>query len=242
MIVLNFDWFSRADDGRVAALLECADRVDLVVIDEVQFLKNPEAKRSKHVHVLLATLRERNANLRLLIMSATPIANTPKEGWDLLRQFVDPDLGEPSMAPLAERAALHQHFVSIPSVRHRIDLGVMMTETRREVAVAVADCEDLVAQFRARHGDATPLEVELFLTHHRLPTIVEEVKKSFAKGDKVLVFTNYIGGNPDSELPGDGIPSKRRRIGDEVRACPFFGSAASLLLVIDYCGVHVPST
>ena len=108
-VLLNYDKLGHGVPPRVRERLEkcrlpeerqaclgpfCAQRaqaladklpIDLIVLDEVQNVKNESATRTVQLQKLIEAARERNPELRVLALSATPFANDPKEAWDVLK-------------------------------------------------------------------------------------------------------------------------------------------------------------
>ena len=78
--VTNYESLSKivgAVDGRM--------RIAMLVIDEAHYIKNPEAKRTKYIHLL------EDESERILMMTGTPLENKVDEMCELIG-FVRPDL------------------------------------------------------------------------------------------------------------------------------------------------------
>ena len=78
--VTNYESLSKiigAVDGQM--------KIDMLVIDEAHYIKNPEAKRTKYIHTL------EDESERILMMTGTPLENKVDEMCELIG-FVRPDL------------------------------------------------------------------------------------------------------------------------------------------------------
>ena len=87
-VVLNYDKFSQ-DDSQDLILKLVKEKIDFVVLDEVQFVKRrdkaEESQRRHNLGVLLTEARKKNSQLKVIGMSATPVTNNLEEGKSLLQ-------------------------------------------------------------------------------------------------------------------------------------------------------------
>jgi superfamily II DNA or RNA helicase len=89
-LVLNYDKFSQ-DDSQDLMLKLVKQRIDFVVLDELQFIKRRhgdkkiESQRRHNLGVLLTEARIKNDQIKVIGMSATPIINDLEEGKSLLQ-------------------------------------------------------------------------------------------------------------------------------------------------------------
>ena len=110
-ILLNYEQFQTT--GRqhlVERLLAC--RLDEIVLDEVQFVKQrgqKESSRRKSITALLTGAERDNPALCVLVMSATPVINNLVEGKTLVELLLGKSLPELGTIPTVDNAlALHR--------------------------------------------------------------------------------------------------------------------------------------
>ena len=58
---------------------------DTIVLDEVHLIKSADSKRNTQISALIQRARENNPELKLLLMSATPIVNNLDEGKEIIK-------------------------------------------------------------------------------------------------------------------------------------------------------------
>ena len=87
-LVLNYEMFQQADSPRRVRRLVERETIDLVVVDELHHAKQRQiegmSQRRRTLLGLLTAADERNRNLRVLGLSATPVINNLQEGKSLL--------------------------------------------------------------------------------------------------------------------------------------------------------------
>lgn len=85
-LILNYDKFSQPESpDMILGLVK--QRIDFVILGEVHFVKRRDEEsslRRKNLSGLMTYVRNRNKNLKVLALSATPIVNSLMEGRSLL--------------------------------------------------------------------------------------------------------------------------------------------------------------
>ena len=181
-LVVNYEHLQRADAPAELSILAGTGRVGMVVIDEVHQAKQRDERtlslRRANLQSFVDAAALRNAGLRVLGMSATPVINTVTEGASLLRLVtgVDPQVGaEPSVANCMH---LHQGLV-----RHGIRWMPTYDSALAYQEVAV-DCSSELAELRQLPPRSGVLAIEQVLTKARLRALVGLV------APKTLVYTH----------------------------------------------------
>jgi len=92
--VINYDKFSRESAELIIDYAkEMQGHIDMVILDEAQYIKQREevsmSARRRNVELLLTTLRQKNPDLKLLVLTATPVINNIREGVKLLEMVAD---------------------------------------------------------------------------------------------------------------------------------------------------------
>jgi hypothetical protein len=186
-LVLNYEAFQQPDSAeRVRALVE-REVIDFVIVDEIHYAKQRTvediSRRRQMVAALTSLAGERNPDLHVLGMSATPVINNLQEGKsmvELVSGVAHDELDTRPTVPNCMR--LHQRLVTL-GIRWMpaYDLGY----EQREIEV---DCGAFIDEIRALGQSGTPLALEQVLTRARLPVIREHIQP------KTLIYTHYVQG------------------------------------------------
>jgi hypothetical protein len=185
-LVLNYEAFQQPDSAERVRTLGERERIDFVIVDEIHYAKQRSedmSQRRQLVAALTSLAAERNPDLHVLGMSATPVINNLQEGKsmvELVSGLAHEDLDTRPTVPNC--MALHQRLVTL-GIRWmpEYDLGY----EQREVAV---DCGAFVNEIRALGRNGTPLALEQILTRARLPVIRAHIEP------KTLIYTHYVQG------------------------------------------------
>ena len=184
-LVLNYEAFQQPDSaGRVAALV-AREPIDFIVIDEVHFAKQRHAEnmsqRRKLVTALAAAARERNPDVRLLGMSATPVINNLQEGRSLVELVTGVQHQDLATRPTVPNCmAMHQALMRL-GLRWKPNYDPVEAIEHVEI-----DCADFLDEIRGLGQEGRPLALEEILTRARLPVILEHIRP------KTLIYTHYI--------------------------------------------------
>jgi hypothetical protein len=183
-IILNHEMFQQPSTASdIRQLLE-RYKMDLVIVDEIHRCKqrnDDPSKRRQMVLALITNAAEKNPDLHVLGMSATPIINNLKEGKSLVELITGverTDLGE--KATINNCMRLHQAFVTL-GIRSRVKPKIKINR----VTIPV-DCTDLVDEIR--ENGTSVLKMEQILTSARLPIILSEIRP------KTIIYTHYVDG------------------------------------------------
>lgn len=122
-LILNFESFQQAWSEELVSLLVSKYQIDLIVLDEVQSVRqrtvNRESKRRHLVRQLIDAAEIKNPDLYVLGMSATPVINNLHEGKTLLELVLGEDLDQLQTKPTVDNAIqVHQKLV-IHGFRYR---------------------------------------------------------------------------------------------------------------------------
>ena len=190
-LVMNFEQFQQPDsEARLVAFLN-EHVVDFIVVDEIHFAKQRHAtdmsRRKRLVQGLIVKSGERNAELRVLGMSGTPVINELQEGKSLVEMITGHRHDElETKATVQNCMRLYQRLVTL-GTRWRPDYEFQLEEKRVEV-----DCVEHLDEIRAV-ARGTVLEMERVLTKVRIPVIIEQLEP----GTKTLIYTHYVQGIVD---------------------------------------------
>jgi transcription elongation factor Elf1 len=180
-IILNHEMFQQPSTA--ANIRQLLDRytIDLIVVDEIHRCKqrsDDPSKRRQMVLALITNAAEKNPDLHVLGMSATPVINNLKEGKSLVELVTGverSDIGE--KATLNNCMRLHQAFATL-GIRSRVKPKISINR----VTVPV-DCTHLVDEIR--ENGTSILKMEQILTSARIPEILKELRP------KTIIYTHY---------------------------------------------------
>jgi superfamily II DNA or RNA helicase len=190
-LILNYEAFQQPDSAESVRALVGRVRIDFVIVDEIHFTKQRVVENMslrKQLVTALATLAaERNSELYVLGMSATPVINNLQEGKsmvELISGLAHDELD--TRTTVANCMKLYQRLLVL-GIRWMPDYKKLLGYECKEERVEV-DCSAFLDEIRAFGENGTPLALEQVLTRARLPVIRRHIKK------KTLIYTHYIAG------------------------------------------------
>ncbi len=180
-LILNYEFFQQStSESKLKKLIEkCA--IDFIVIDEIhqskQRVQQKISKRKILVASFLSEASDKNLNLSILGMSATPVINNLFEGKTLLELITGIYHDElNTLATPSNCIALYKKFVS-HGIRYLPDYK-MQFNLKKELI----DCSD---QFDEIKEHKSWVELEGILTRAKLPFILDQLRP------KTIVYTHY---------------------------------------------------
>ncbi|PZF66716.1 ATP-dependent helicase [Curtobacterium sp. MCPF17_047] len=197
-------------------------RFAAVIVDEAHYVKNPDAKRTKHTRALL----ERSD--RALLMSGTPLENRVEE-FRVLIDHIRPDLrvdedDDPltfrkQIAPVYLRRSQEDVLTELPElveVEEWTDLTP--AESARYAAALDSDNFHTMRQLAILDGDASS----------KIASLRDVIAEARSTGRKTIVFSHYravleavlasVDGTVFGPLSGSTSPSGRQDMIDEFSA------------------------
>jgi hypothetical protein len=185
-LVLNYEAFQQPDSAERVRSLVAGEPIDFIIVDEIHFAKQRTedmSQRRRLVAALTTLAAERNPELHVLGMSATPVINNLQEGKSMIELVSGLAHDELDTRPTVPNCmALHQRLVALgirwmPAYQLRYE--------QREIEV---DCGPFVDEIRSLGAAGTPLALEQVLTRARLPIIRAHIEP------KTLIYTHYVQG------------------------------------------------
>ena len=184
-VVLNFEAFQQPGSSNMVRALAEQNKIDFIVLDEIHSVKQrafAETKRRQVIGGLLSLASERNPDLRVLGMSATPVVNNLKEAVSLIEMVSGttyPDLE--TGATIANAVAVHEKLVVL-GVRYKPRYDLQVRTVYKELSG-----DDIVDKLGSvKKGDV--LGIEQILTSAKLNYIVDSSRPG------TIVFTIYVEG------------------------------------------------
>ncbi|MFC1745908.1 zinc-ribbon domain-containing protein, partial [Candidatus Riflebacteria bacterium] len=184
-LILNYEMFQQPySESEIYKFLE-REKVDFIVIDEIHFAKKRHRENMSHRRKMVSSFiqgaREKNDELYVLGMSATPVINNLVEGKsmvELVTGLMHDDLETKDTVPNAMR--LHQKLATL-GIRWMPEYDIECKEETIPV-----DCHDYLGEIRELGDKSHPILLEKILTRARIPTILEHIEP------KTLIYTYYI--------------------------------------------------
>ncbi len=186
-LILNYEMFQQPNSPDWVRCLINTEQIDFIVIDEIHYTKQRQvedmSRRKQLISALITCANERNPNLHVIGMSATPVINNLQEGKSLVEMVTGVAHNELDIRPTIPNCMkLHQRLVTL-GIRWMPEYNLEYEQI--EIPV---DCGDFINEIRALGKNGTPLELEKVFTHARLPVIRQQIQP------KTLIYTHYIQG------------------------------------------------
>jgi hypothetical protein len=185
-LVLNFETFQQPDSAAMVRRLVEKHQIDFVVLDEIQSVKQrtPKvtSKRRQVVSGLLSAASERNPDLCVLGMSATPVINNLYEAKALLELVKGVEFSDlQTYSSIANASAMHEKLI-LYGIRYRPQYAQTIETTLHEIPGA-----DYLPRLRGLKKGAI-LDLERVLLDAKLETIIGALKKG------TLIYMHYLTG------------------------------------------------
>jgi hypothetical protein len=186
-LIVNYEMFQQPNSPDLIRSFLEKEFINFIVIDEIHYTKQRQvqdmSRRKELVTALITTTAERNPNLHVIGMSATPVINNIQEGKSLIEMVTGVAHNELDIRPTIDNCMrLHQRLVTL-GIRWMPEYNI----DYEQIEIPV-DCGDYIEEIHALGGNGTPLQLEKILTVARLPVIRQHIQP------KTLIYTHYIQG------------------------------------------------
>ncbi len=202
---INYDRFNQ--DRLADPLLEQLkdQKVDLLVLDEAQKVKNRKddnnvnerekngSKTRQSIIKLIKQFRKVNPNLKIIMLSATPVVNNVREAISIWEMLTDSTLAISGQTNIKNAMKVYIEFLPY-SVRYepKYDIDVVQTPIICEGYLPDSMSDETKSELSF-------LEIEQYLTEARIPKMVERAKQIF-KDDpeaRILIYSDMKTGIVD---------------------------------------------
>lgn len=189
VLILNYESFQQDWTEELILCLTQGQRIDFVVLDEVQLARQRMASRESYrremIEELITQASKRNPELRVLGMSATPVVNNLHEAKKMLELVLGQDLKDlPVSSSLANAVNVHMLLKRI-GIRHRPGYE-MQTDIRTPFLDGMHLLEELES---ISPGNILALEQAVLAPKLAyLPTVLRP---------GTMIYTNYVSGIVD---------------------------------------------
>jgi superfamily II DNA or RNA helicase len=185
-LVMNFETFQQPDSVAMVQNLVEKHQIDFVVLDEIQSVKQRTprvtSKRRQVVSGLLSAASEKNPDLCVLGMSATPVINNLYEAKALLELVKGVEFNDlNTFSSIANASAMHEKLI-LYGIRYRPEYKQSIETEFKEIA----GNEYLSRLHKVKKGAI--LDLEKVLLDAKIETIVASLRKG------MLIYTHYLTG------------------------------------------------
>jgi len=185
-LVLNFETFQQPDSAAMVRRLVEKHQIDFVVLDEIQSVKQRtpkvSSKRRQVVSGLLSAASERNPDLCVLGMSATPVINNLYEAKALLELVKGVEFSDlQTYSSIANASAMYEKLI-LHGIRYRPQYAQTIETTLHDIPGAA-----YLPRLRVLKKGAI-LDLERVLLDAKLETIIGALQKG------TLIYTHYLTG------------------------------------------------
>jgi len=182
-IILNFESFQQIDSASMVQSIVNNHDIDMIVVDEVHCVKqtaNISSKRRQVIGGLLSLATEKNPDLRVLGMSATPVVNNLFEAVSLLEMVTGKKYDElDTRATIGNAIAIHEKL-TLNGVRYKPKYKMQLSEKCIEIFAPHL----LSRLVKIKKGDV--LGFEQILLESKIDTILSELRPG------TLIYTIYV--------------------------------------------------
>ena len=196
--IVNYDQFSQTKNGEMMQKQLMGKKIELFVLDESQMVKNryeteeQASKRRDKIIAILNNLRLQNQNMRVLMLSATPIVNNVKEFMSLHKMLSGTDLAQHGMSGYTNvKNGARMYVESQPfSLRYEAKYDI---DIEQPITECFGFLPDEMSDDTARE---TPfIQLETFLTEVRIPYMLKKFREIREKNpnEKLVLYTHYVG-------------------------------------------------
>ncbi len=187
--ILNYDKFSRKLGEKIVKDIQ-SQPIDMVILDEAQNIKQREenprmvSKRKKIIEKMIKDLRKRNSDLKVVVLTATPVINNVREGVKLLEMMTGRQMPHlKTRNTLRNASRLYTEFLEY-TMRWTPKYNIKKIE---EPIYCQSKIPDNMPPETVRELNWNGFE--RICTKDRIPKIIEVLKKS---DGQAIIYTEYV--------------------------------------------------
>ena len=191
-LIINYDMLP-GKEGTVKTLIG-SNRVDMLVIDEVHYVKEREgvdASQRRTILLGISTEASRvNPKLAVLAMSATPVVNDLHEARSLMEMVEGVKLSDIKVKSTVDNAlAIYRRLI-----RHGTRWMPNYTAHKHEIKIPIDGADNLIDEVRELPSKKpSPSEMDQLMLSAKLEYIVTQCRKP----GRTLIYTYYVTGIVD---------------------------------------------
>ena len=183
-LILNYETFQLGDGDYIVSELLKNNTVDYIVLDEVQNVKQrnikEESTRRNVINKLVIHSKEKNKDVHILAMSATPVINNLTEPKKLIELLSGESHDDLEVKESIINGVEMYKYLTRYGIRYKPDYSIAVNEN-----IIHSDGIDLVDELKSvTKGSA--IGFEKVLINKKLDSLKEHIKKG------TLIYTHYV--------------------------------------------------
>ena len=188
-LILNYETFQLGDGDYIVKELLENNRIDYIVLDEVQNVKQrnvkEESTRRNVINKLVIHSKKKNPNLHLMAMSATPIINNLTEPKKLIELLSGESHKELEVKDSIINGIEMYKYLTRYGIRYKPDYSISVKEN-----IIKSDGQHLINKLK-KVPKGSPIGFEKVLIGTKLDSVKDYIKKG------TLIYTHYVTGLVD---------------------------------------------
>jgi len=200
--VINYDKFNNVTSANtVVKQFISRNSVDMIILDESHRVKSAKEDEKedtatrRNVSLLINELRKDSRNLKVLMLSATPVVNKISEGKSLLEMGTGTDYTFSTYPTVLNASKLYTEFQ--PYCMRWVKQYPIDQRGKDDPIIVRAYIPEHITQ--DQFGDLHWDDFDEFNTKYRIATILKLIREAKKKKDdaRIIIYTDYIDGIVD---------------------------------------------
>ena len=183
-LILNYETFQLGDGDYIVSELLKNNTVDYIVLDEVQNVKQrnikEESTRRNVINKLVIHSKEKNKDVHILAMSATPVINNLTEPKKLIELLSGESHDDLEVKESIINGVEMYKYLTRYGIRYKPDYSIAVNEN-----IIHSDGIDLVDELKSV-AKGSAIGFEKVLINKKLDSLKEHIKKG------TLIYTHYV--------------------------------------------------
>ena len=183
-LILNYETFQLGDGDYIVSELLKNNTVDYIVLDEVQNVKQrnikEESTRRNVINKLVIHSKEKNKDVHILAMSATPVINNLTEPKKLIELLSGESHDDLEVKESIINGVEMYKYLTRYGIRYKPDYSIAVNEN-----IIHSDGIDLVDELKSV-AKGSAIGFEKVLINKKLYSLKEHIKKG------TLIYTHYV--------------------------------------------------
>jgi len=189
-LILNYEYFQQQDSADKVIDILNLGTIDFIIIDEIHYSKQRTAenisKRKEMIKNLVVETGNKNDDLKVLGMSATPVINNLYEGKTMIELITGKSYDDLETEPNVPNCMQVYQQLSTLGTRWLPKYDIQFKQNEIEINV-----DNYLDEIKEKVTKKNVLALEQILTKAKIPTIIENLNK------KTVIYTHLVTGIVD---------------------------------------------
>lgn len=189
-IILNYEYFQQPNSAKKVKEIINTTKIDMIIFDEIHYTKQRTAenvsKRKEMIKNLVVEAENKNKNLKVIGMSATPVINNLFEGRTMIELITGKSYEDLDTKPNIPNCMKVYQLLTTLGTRQLPKYEMQLNEKVVEV-----DASEHLEEIKEKVGAHNILKLEQILTKSRLSVILKNLKPP------TLIYTHMVDGIVD---------------------------------------------